>query len=72
VKFYNLDIILAIGYRVRSHIGLQFRNWATNILTEDMERRAIAEYAKFNARRLKLSAGITEESERIYELSNAK
>ena len=26
MKFYNLDMILAIGYRVRSHIGLQFKN----------------------------------------------
>ena len=34
VKYYNLDMILAIGYRVRSHIGLQFRTWATAILTE--------------------------------------
>jgi hypothetical protein len=38
VKFYNLDIILAIGYRVRSHIGVQFRNWATGILTEFMKK----------------------------------
>ena len=38
VKFYNLDIIFAIGYRVRSHIGLQFRNWATSVLTEYMKK----------------------------------
>ena len=36
VKFYNLDMILAIGYRVRSHIGMQFRNWATGVLSEYM------------------------------------
>ena len=29
VDFYNLDIILAVGYRVRSHRGTQFRRWAT-------------------------------------------
>ena len=28
-KFYNLDMILAIGYRVRSRRGTQFRRWAT-------------------------------------------
>jgi hypothetical protein len=38
VKYYNLDMILAIGYRVRSHIGIQFRNWATSILTEYMKK----------------------------------
>ena len=38
IKFYNLDMILGIGYRVRSHIGLQFRNWATAVLTEYMKK----------------------------------
>jgi len=38
IKFYNLGMILAIGYRVRSHIGLQFRNWATAVLTEYMKK----------------------------------
>lgn len=33
-KFYNLDMILAIGYRVRSHRGIQFRTWATERLRE--------------------------------------
>ena len=34
VDFYNLDMILAIGYRVRGHRGLQFRRWATERLKE--------------------------------------
>ncbi|MCX6701321.1 MAG: virulence RhuM family protein, partial [Methanomicrobiales archaeon] len=33
-KFFNLDMILAIGYRVRSHRGTQFRKWATERLRE--------------------------------------
>ena len=32
VYFYNLEMILAIGYRVRSHRGTQFRQWATERL----------------------------------------
>jgi hypothetical protein len=32
--YYNLDMILAIGYRVRSHRGTQFRRWATERLSE--------------------------------------
>lgn len=33
-KLYNLDLILAIGYRVRSPRGTQFRQWATAHLKE--------------------------------------
>ena len=32
VKFYNLDIIISIGYRINSIRATQFRRWATNIL----------------------------------------
>lgn len=34
VAFYNLEMILAVGYRVRSHRGTQFRKWATERLNE--------------------------------------
>ncbi|PQA74037.1 virulence RhuM family protein [Brucella oryzae] len=34
LKHYNLDMILAVGYRVRSARGVQFRRWATTTLTE--------------------------------------
>ena len=33
-KFYNLDAIIAVGYRVDSHRATQFRIWATNVLKE--------------------------------------
>lgn len=33
-KHYNLEMIIAIGYRVRSHRGTQFRRWATERLNE--------------------------------------
>jgi hypothetical protein len=33
-KLYNLDAILAVGYRVRSPRGVQFRRWASTILKE--------------------------------------
>lgn len=33
-KIYNLHTILAVGYRVRSHRGTQFRKWATERLNE--------------------------------------
>ncbi|OGS07906.1 MAG: hydroxyacid dehydrogenase [Elusimicrobia bacterium RIFOXYA12_FULL_51_18] len=34
VEFYNLDLIMAVGYRVRSERGIQFRRWATERLKE--------------------------------------
>lgn len=34
VKHYNFQMVLAIGYRVRSNVGIHFRNWASNVLTE--------------------------------------
>jgi len=33
-NFYNLEMIIVIGYRVRSHIGTHFRRWATVRLNE--------------------------------------
>ena len=34
VKFYNLDMILAVGYRVKSKRGILFRRWANSILKQ--------------------------------------
>lgn len=34
LKHYNLEVVLAVGYRVRSHRGTQFRRWATEHLRE--------------------------------------
>jgi hypothetical protein len=38
VKYYNLDMILAIGYRVRSHRGVEFRRYASTVLKEYLEK----------------------------------
>jgi hypothetical protein len=29
VKYYNLDVIISVGYRVKSHQGTKFRQWAS-------------------------------------------
>lgn len=34
VKYYNLDVIISVGYRVKSHQGTQFRIWATQRLRD--------------------------------------
>lgn len=36
VGYYNLDVIISVGYRVKSQRGVQFRIWATNVLKEYM------------------------------------
>ena len=54
VAFYNLDVIISVGYRVKSQRGTQFRQWATRILREHLvkgytlnEQRLREEGAKF-------------------------
>jgi len=38
VKFYNLNTVIAVGYRVKSLRGIQFRKWATEVLKEYMRK----------------------------------
>lgn len=38
VDYYNLDVIISVGYRVRSIRGTQFRIWASNVLKEYMKK----------------------------------
>lgn len=47
VLFYNLDVIISVGYRVNSKRGTQFRIWATNVLKQHL----VKGYTE-NARRL--------------------
>jgi prophage maintenance system killer protein len=47
VLFYNLDVIISVGYRVNSKRGTQFRIWATNVLKQHI----VKGYTE-NARRL--------------------
>lgn len=34
IEYYNLDVVISVGYRVKSKQGTQFRIWATNILRD--------------------------------------
>jgi prophage maintenance system killer protein len=52
--FYNLDVIISVGYRVKSNTGTQFRMWATKILSEHIlkgytinEKRLLQEKQRF-------------------------
>jgi prophage maintenance system killer protein len=48
IDFYNLDVIISVGYRVKSLRGTQFRIWATNVLRQHL----VAGYT-INEKRLK-------------------
>ena len=36
--YYNLDVIISVGYRVKSQRGIAFRKWATSVLKEYMTK----------------------------------
>lgn len=38
VEYYNLDMIISVGYRVHSYRGVQFRQWATSVLKEYIKK----------------------------------
>ena len=38
VDYYNLDVVISVGYRVKSQRGVQFRIWATSILKEYIKK----------------------------------
>ena len=70
LKFYNLNMILAVGYRVRSHRGTQFRKWATIHLEEYLVKGFV-----MNDARLKEPGGIDyfdEWLERIREIRSSE
>ena len=36
IDHYNLDVIISVGYRVKSQRGVRFRQWATRVLSEHL------------------------------------
>ena len=52
VGFYNLDVVISVGYRVKSIQGTRFRQWATRILREMLLNRLeeVREIAKLKHR----------------------
>ena len=38
IEYFNLDVIISLGYRINSKLGIQFRQWATRVLKEYMLR----------------------------------
>ncbi len=63
VKFYNLDVIISIGYRVNSKRGTHFRIWATSVL-----RKYLVDGYAINEKRLTKNAAKYEELQKTIAL----
>lgn len=64
IEFYNLDVIISVGYRVKSKQGTQFRIWATNVLRDYL----LKGYA-LNQRGNRIENQIEELTEKVDEIS---
>ena len=65
IEFYNLDMILSVGYRVKSSRGVRFRRWSNEVLKQYLLRG----YA-VNARFVSLEHQVTEQGFQIQDLQN--
>ena len=63
IEYFNLDVIISVGYRVNSKSGIQFRQWATRILREHLVNGFT-----LNQKRLEEQAGKFNEMQRAVEL----
>ena len=63
VKYYNLDVIISVGYRVKSARGTSFRQWATQVL-----RQYLVQGYALNEKRLRESARQLADLKRLVQL----
>lgn len=69
VTFYNLDMIISIGYRVNSIRGVQFRQWASRVLKEYLLRGySINQHLVYMEQRI--NHQLQEHTEQIHELQD--
>lgn len=59
VDHYNLDVIISVGYRVKSQRGAQFRIWATRTLREHLVRGYTLDRQRFAQNAAELEAALT-------------
>lgn len=71
VEHYNLDVIISVGYRVKSPEGVRFRQWASRILREHLTRGYTLNRQRFeaNARELEAALALIRHTARSPELS---
>jgi hypothetical protein len=55
IRFYNLDVIISVGYRVKSRQGTQFRQWATRVLRDHIVKGYTLNEQRFREQAEKLA-----------------
>ncbi|MCP4481330.1 MAG: virulence protein RhuM/Fic/DOC family protein [bacterium] len=64
-KYYNLDMIIPIGYRIKSHIATRFRQWSTGLI-----KQHLVQGYTINENRLKLAEYKYQEMQKTISLLN--
>lgn len=55
VAFYDLDVVVSVGYRIKSERGVQFRRWATNVLRQHLVQGYSLNQQRLEAQQEKLT-----------------
>ena len=58
MTFYDLDVVISVGYRIKSERGVQFRRWATQMLREHLTRGYTLNKQRFEANARELEAAM--------------
>lgn len=58
VEYYNLDVIISVGYRVKSVQGTRFRQWATRVLREHLTQGYTLDRRRFEQNAAELEAAL--------------
>ena len=69
VPFYNLDVIISVGYRVKSQRGVQFRQWASRILKSYL-LKGYAQNPHLRYLEQRIDNKLQEHTEQIHELQD--
>lgn len=72
VEYYNLDVVISIGYRVKSKRGVRFRQWATSVLKSYMTDGYVINSEKITNQRFKeLENDVTALKMKVENISNS-
>jgi hypothetical protein len=69
VDYYNLDVIISVGYRVKSQRGTQFRQWANKVLKEYL-LKGYSINQRINQLENKMDSRLTAHDQQLEELTN--
>jgi hypothetical protein len=72
IEYYNLDLIISVGYRVKSQKGVKFRQWATSILKNYIQNGYVINGEKITNQRFKeLENEVTLLKSKVENISNS-